>query len=190
MKKCVHLPLTFALVMGAGRALGTQSVAQTDPLPSWNNGPAKQSIVQFVQTTTTPGSPKFVPEADRIATFDQDGTLWVSHPIYTQVVYALDRVPVVVKARPTLANVEPFRTVLSGNLGVIAKHSNDDLLKILDATLTGMSVDEFKAEVTRWLRHARDPRWKRPYTELTYLPMIELLKYLRANSYKTYIVTG
>jgi len=176
--------------MGAGRALGTQSVVQTDPLPSWNNGPAKQAIVQFVQTTTAQGSAKFVPEADRVATFDQDGTLWVSHPIYTQVVYVLDRVPLVVKARPELANVEPFKTVLSGNLEVIAQLSNDDLLKIADATLTGMSVDDFKAEVAKWLRHARDPRWKRPYTDLTYLPMIELLKYLRANGYKTYIVTG
>src|SRR5215468_2282961 len=191
MHEIVHSsPSRFSLVMGAGRALWTQSVAQTDPLPSWNNGPAKQAIVQFVQTTTSQGSPKFVPEADRIATFDQDGTLWVSHPIYTQVVYALDRVPVVVKAKPELANVEPFKTVLSGNLEVIAQLSDDDLFKILDATLTDMSVDEFKAEVTRWLLHARDPRWKRPYTELTYLPMIELLKYLRANGYKTYIVTG
>jgi len=183
-------PSRFSLLMGADRGSGTQSVPQTDPLPSWNNSPAKQAIIQFVQTTTTQGNPKFVPEADRIATFDQDGTLWVSHPIYTQVVYALDRVPVVVKARPELANVEPFKTVLSGNLEVIAQLSNDDLFKILDATLTDMSVDEFKAEVTRWLLHARDPRWKRPYTELTYLPMIELLKYLRANGYKTYIVTG
>jgi len=183
-------PSRFFACDGRRSRLRAQSVPQTDPLPSWNNGPAKQAIVQFVQTTTTQGSPKFVPEADRIATFDQDGTLWVSHPIYTQVVYALDRVPVVVKARPELANVEPFKTVLSGNLEVIAKLSDDNLFKILDATLTDMSVDEFKAEVTRWLHHARDPRWKQPYTELTYLPMIELLKYLRANGYKTYIVTG
>src|SRR5215510_4759368 len=190
MKKCVHLPLTFTLEMDASGAVGTQSVAHTNPLSSWNKGPAKQAIVQFVQATTTLGSPKFVPEADRIATVDQDGTLCVSHPIYTQVVYALDRVPVVVKARPELAHVEPFKTVLSGNFEVIAQLSNDDLFKILDATLTDMSVDEFRAEVTRWLLHARDPRWKRPYTELTYLPMIELLKYLRANGYKTYIVTG
>src|SRR5215831_5620891 len=116
MTLCTHLPLAFSLVMGAGRALGTQSVAQTDPLPSWNDGPAKQSIVQFVQATTTQGSTKFVPEAERIATFDQDGTLWVSHPMYTQVVYCLDRVPAVVKAKPQLANVEPFKTVLTGNL--------------------------------------------------------------------------
>ena len=152
-----HFPLTFALVMSVSPALGAQSVAHTDPLPSWNNGPAKQAIVQFVERTTTQGSPKFVPEADRIATFDQDGTLWVSHPIYTQVVYALDRVPVIVKASPELANVEPFKTVLSSNLEAIAQLSNNDLFKILDATLTGMGVDEFKAGVARWLHHARDP---------------------------------
>src|SRR5262245_5065131 len=155
MHEIVHSsPPAFSLVV-AVRASKTQSVTQTDPLPSWNNGPAKQAIVQFVQTTTTQGSPNFVPEADRIATFDQDGTLWVSHPIYTQVVYSLDRVPLVVKARPELANVEPFKTVLSGNLEVIAQLSNNDLFKVLDATLTDMSVDEFRAEVTRWLLHAR-----------------------------------
>jgi phosphoglycolate phosphatase-like HAD superfamily hydrolase len=162
----------------------------SDPLPSWNDGPAKQAIVQFVQTTTDTSSMKFVRPEERIATFDQDGTLWVSHPMYTQVVYCLDRVPVVVKAKPELANVEPFKTVLSGDREAMAKLSMDDLLKILAATLTGMSVDDFKAEAKAWLDTARDPRWKRPYTELTYLPMIELLKYLRANGYRTYIVTG
>ena len=133
---------------------------------------------------------KFVPPAERIATFDQDGTLWVEHPMYSQVVYCLDRVPAVVKAKPELAKVEPFKTVLSGNREAIAKLSMDDLFKILAATLTGMSVEEFRAEAKKWLETAKDPRWKRPYTELTYLPMQELLKYLRANGYKTYIVTG
>jgi phosphoglycolate phosphatase-like HAD superfamily hydrolase len=161
-----------------------------DPLPSWNDGAAKQTILNFVKVTTDPSSAKFVPPEQRIATFDQDGTLWVEHPMYTQVVYCLDRVPAVVKAKPELANVEPFKTVMSGNHEAIAKLSMDDLFKILAATLTGMSVDEFNAEVKQWLDTARDPRWKRPYTELTYLPMIELLKYLRANGYKTYIVTG
>ncbi len=150
----------------------------------------KAAINEFVHATTDRSSPEFVPPEQRIATFDQDGTLWVEHPIYTQVLYCLDRVPVVVKEKPHLAKVEPFKTVLSGNREAIAKLSMDDLLKILAATLTGMSVDEFKAEVKRWLDTARDQRWKRPYTELTYLPMIELLKYLRANGYRTYIVTG
>ena len=161
-----------------------------DPLPSWNDGSAKQAIVDFVSATTQTGGAKFVPPEERIATFDQDGTLWVEHPIYTQIIYCLDRVPAVVKERPELAKVEPFKTVLSGNREAIAKLPMDDLLKILTATLSGMSVDAFNGEVRKWLDTARDPRWKRPYTELTYLPMIELLKYLRANGYRTYIVTG
>jgi phosphoglycolate phosphatase-like HAD superfamily hydrolase len=159
-------------------------------LPSWNDGKAKQAIVDFVKLTTDSSSAKFVPPEQRIATFDQDGTLWVEHPMYTQVVYCLDRVPAVVKAKPELANVEPFKTVMSRDRAAIAKLPMDDLLKILTATLTGMSVDQFQAEVKEWLGTARNPRWKRPYTELTYQPMVELLKYLRANGYKTYIVTG
>jgi len=166
------------------------ALAQSDPLPSWNDGAAKKAIVDFVQTTTTQGSPKFVPTEERIATFDQDGTLWVEHPIYSQVMYCVDRVPAVVKAKPELANVEPFKTVMSGDREAIAKLSMADLEKIAVATLTGMSVDDFSAEATKWAAAARDPRWKRPYTELTYLPMQEVLKYLRANGYKTYIVTG
>jgi len=169
----------------------SQARAQAqDPLPSWNDGAAKQFILSFVRATTDSSSAKFVPPEQRIATFDQDGTLWVEHPMYTQVVYCLERVPVVVKAKPELANVEPFQTVMSGNREAIAKLSMNDLLKILAATLTGMGVDDFEAEVKQWLSTARDPRWKRPYTDLTYLPMIELLKYMRTNGYKTYIVTG
>src|SRR5262245_35520340 len=134
------------------------ALAQTDPLPAWNEGSAKNAIVAFVQTTTDRSSPHFVPPEERIATFDQDGTLWVSHPMYTQVIYCLDRVPAVVKARPELAGVEPFKTVLLGDHDAIAKLSKDDLYKILAATLSGMSVEEFQAEVSKWLRHARHPR--------------------------------
>ncbi len=180
----------FVLAATAGLAFCTQALAQTDPLPAWTDGPAKQAIIKFVQATTDQSSPRFVPLPERIATFDQDGTLWVEHPMYSQVVYCLDRVPAVVKAKPELANFEPFKTVLSGDREAIAKLPKDDLLKILEATLTGMPVDQFQAEAKSWLETARDPRWKRPYTELTYLPMVELLKYLRDNGYKTYIVTG
>jgi phosphoglycolate phosphatase-like HAD superfamily hydrolase len=188
MKTRLALPsLTLVCLLVATAGAQAQS---EDALPSWNNGPAKQAIVDFVQATTDKSSPKFVPLAERITTFDQDGTLWVSHPMYTQVVYCLDRVPVVVKAKPELAAVEPFKTVLSGNRGAIAKLTMADLEKILGVTLSGMSVDDFQSEVKKWLDTARDPRWKRTYTELTYLPMIELLKYLRANGFKTYIVTG
>jgi phosphoglycolate phosphatase-like HAD superfamily hydrolase len=180
------------MVLGLS-ALGLLAVAaqaQTDPLPSWNDGAAKRVITAFVTDTTTAGRPGFVPEAQRIATFDQDGTLWVEKPIYVQVLYCLDRVPDVVKARPELATAEPFKTVLSGDREAIARLSLRDLEKVLVATLTGMPVDEFVAEATKWLDTARDPRWKRPYTDLTYQPMQELMRYLRANGYKTYIVTG
>jgi phosphoglycolate phosphatase-like HAD superfamily hydrolase len=161
-----------------------------DPLPSWNAGSAKQAILNFVKATTDPASPRFVPPEARLATFDQDGTLWVEQPMYTQVVYCLERVPAVVAKRPELKNVEPFKTVLSGNRQAMAKLSMQDLEKILAATLTGMTVEEFRAEVKKWIERARDPRWHRPYTELVYQPMIEVLRYLRANGYKTYIVTG
>ncbi|HMK89477.1 MAG TPA: HAD family hydrolase [Methylocystis sp.] len=180
----------LAVATAAALLFAAVAQAQTDPLPSWNEGAAKLAIVRFVQSTTEKASAKFVPPEERIATFDQDGTLWVEHPMYAQLVYCLDRVPEVVKAKPQLAKVEPFKTVLSGDREAIAKLSRKDLLKILAATLTGMSVDEFSAEVKQWLLSAKHPRWGRPYTELTYAPMIELLKYLRANGYKTYIVTG
>jgi phosphoglycolate phosphatase-like HAD superfamily hydrolase len=178
------------LLLAVSLTLAEQALAQSDPLPSWNEGSAKKAITDFVQATTTQGTPKFVPPAERIATFDQDGTLWVEHPMYSQVMYCLERVPALVKAKPELAKVEPFKTVMSGDREAIAKLPMKDLEKILAATLTGMSVDQFNAEVKAWLTSARDPRWKRSYTDLTYVPMQEVLKYLRANGYKTYIVTG
>ena len=146
--------------------------------------------MDFVKTTTDPSSPNFVPLEARIATFDQDGTLWVEHPIYSQLVYCLDRVPALVKAKPELANAEPFKTVLSGDREAIAKLSTPDLEKILAATLTRMTVDTFETEAKKWTDEAKDGRWKRPYTELTYQPMQEVMSYLRANGFKTYIVTG
>jgi phosphoserine phosphatase len=176
----------------AALALGPAALAQpaADPLPSWNAGPAKQAILDFVQATTDKASPKFVPPEARLATFDQDGTLWVSHPMYTQVVYCLERVPAVVAKKPELKNVEPFKTVLAGDRKAVAKLSMQDLEKILAATLTGMTVDQFQAEVKKWLAIAKDPRWHRPYTDLVYQPMLEVLRYFRAHGYKTYIVTG
>jgi phosphoserine phosphatase len=180
----------MVLVLCATGLLTIAAQAQTDPLPSWNDGTAKQAILAFVKETTTAGSPTFVPETERIATFDQDGTLWVEKPMYSQVIYCLDRVPAVVKDKPELADVEPFKTVMSRDREAIARLSLEDLEKILFATLTGMSVDEFRAEATKWLDTARDPRWKRPYTELTYQPMQEVLRYFRANGYKTFIATG
>ena len=143
-----------------------------------------------MRDTTDQASSKFVPPEERIATFDQDGTLWVEHPMYSQMMYCLERVSVLAAQKPALRNVEPFKTVLSGNREAIAKLPLPALEKIIIATLTGMSVEEFNAEVKKWLASARDPRWKRPYTELIYQPMKEVMSYLRANGYKTFIVTG
>jgi phosphoserine phosphatase len=182
-----------AIALGALLAVGLTAAAQTDPLPSWNDGAAKKAIVDFVQATTTQGGPQFVPPAERIATFDQDGTLWVEHPLYSQVMYILESVPALVKAKPELAKVAPFSIVLEvlkGDRAAIAKLTMPDLEKLAAATLTGMPVGTFEAQAKKWLAEAKDPRWKKPYTELTYLPMQEVLKYLRANGYKTYIVTG
>jgi phosphoglycolate phosphatase-like HAD superfamily hydrolase len=167
-----------------------QIAAPAGVLPSWNDGAAKRAILDFVRATTDRTSPNFVAPEERIAVFDQDGTLWVEHPMYTQVVYCLERVPVVVAKQPHLKNVEPFKTVLSGNREAMARLTMHDLEKILAATLTGMSVDEFESEAKKWLETARHPRWNRPYTELVYQPMLEVLRHLRDNGFKTYIVTG
>jgi phosphoglycolate phosphatase-like HAD superfamily hydrolase len=161
-----------------------------EPLPSWNEGPAKKAIIDFVRATTDQASSKFVPAEERIATFDQDGTLWVEHPIYTQVVYCLDRVSVLAAQKPELKSVEPFKTVLSGDLEAIAKLPMHHLEVILVATLTGMPVEEFQVDVKNWLESAKHPRWKRLYTDLTYQPMQEVLQYMRDHGFKTYIVTG
>ena len=167
----------------------TTTYAQ-DPLPSWNDGAAKQAIVDFVKATTETGGANFVAPEERIATFDQDGTLWVEHPMYSQVMYCLDRVGALVKEKPELKKVEPFKTVLSGDREAIAKLPMAQLEKILAATLTGMSTEQFQAEVKQWIAEAKDPRWRKPYTELTYQPMQAVLRYLRGNGFKTYIVTG
>lgn len=172
-------------------AFPLQAPAQMqDPMPSWHDGSAKQAILEFIRVTTDKSSAEFVPPEQRIAAFDQDGTTWVEQPIYSQVVYCLNRVPAVVKAKPELASVEPYKTVLSGDRAAIAKLPEADLIKILVATLTGMSVDVFQDQVQQWLSAARDPRWKKPVTDLVYQPMLEAMQYFRTSGYKTYFVTG
>jgi phosphoglycolate phosphatase-like HAD superfamily hydrolase len=191
--------LSRRLVLGALAAMPAlpglldASAAQAEtgpPLASWNDGPAKQAILDFVRVTTDSSSKGFVAPEERIATFDQDGTLWVSHPIYTQLVFCLDRVPVVVKEKPALARVEPFKTVLTGDFEKISKLSLRDFEAIAVATLTGMDVDAFAADVKAWITEAKDHRWKKLYTDLTYQPMQEVLTFFRANGFKTFIVTG
>lgn len=163
---------------------------QPDPLPSWNNGPAKQAILNFVRVSTDPNSPQFVPPAERLAAFDEDGTTWVEHPMYTEVVFSLDRLVELAPQHPEWKENKAFQAIIAGDHAAMKQLTKEDLIKILVVTHTGVSTGEFDKAVKDWLAKARDPRWKRPYTELAYLPMLEVMRYLRANGYRTYIVTG
>jgi phosphoserine phosphatase len=162
----------------------------SDPLPSWNEGPAKQGIISFVNETTARGSPKFVPLEDRIAAFDQDGTTWVEQPAYTQILFAFDQLATLAAKDDKLKEVEPFKTVLSGDTAAIWKLGIAELLKVVALTHSGMTVEAFQKTVQDWITSAQHPRYKRLYTDLVYLPMLEVMQYLRANGYKTVIVTG
>jgi len=173
-----------------GLASATQAVAQADPLPSWRDGATKQAIVAFVEAVATPGSARFVPPAERIATFDNDGTLWPSHPMYTQLAFALDRVRALAPEHPEWRSTQPFAAVLDGDLEKLAASGQKGIAELVMATHAGMTTTEFEAIVRDWLAKARHPRFGRPYTELAYQPMVEVLDYLRANGFKTYIVSG
>jgi hypothetical protein len=170
--------------------VASQVYAQSDPLPSWNDGPAKKAIIEFIKKTTETGSSNFVRSEARIATFDQDGTTWVEQPVSTQLVYYLERVPALAEKRPELKNIEPFKTVLSGNRQAMARFTTHDIYMIVAASLTGVTVEEFDNEVKQWLATAKHPRFGRPYTDVTYAPMVEIMKLFRSNGYKTYFVTG
>jgi len=160
-------PLLPVLLMALlGCASPSEHAVEPEALASWNDGAAKQAIVEFVRVTTDSASDAFVPAEERIAVFDQDGTLWVEQPMYAQVMYVLSRVPAVVAAKPSLAKVEPYKTVLSGDPAKIAKLSLKDLETLLAATLTGVTVEDFQAQVQAWLDSAHDPRWQQPYTNL------------------------
>jgi phosphoglycolate phosphatase-like HAD superfamily hydrolase len=178
--------LAAALQCWAIAAAGQSS----DPLPSWNNGPAKQAIVAFVEAVTKAGGGDFVPPADRIATFDQDGTLWVEHPLYTQAMFALDRVAELAPKHPEWQTTEPFKAVLTGDRAAIARFGEGDWAEIIGATHAGMTTEQFLKIAGDWLVKARHPRFARPYTELVYQPMLEVMDYLRAQGFRTYIVTG
>jgi hypothetical protein len=162
----------------------------SDSLASWNEGPAKAAIVDFVRTTTDPSSKDFVPPEDRVATFDQDGTLWVEHPLYTQAMFALDRVHALAPQHPEWQSREPFQAVLSNDQAAIGKFSEADWAEIIFLTHSGMSQAAFRDIAEQWIATARHPRFGRLYTELVYQPMIEVLHYLRANNFKTFIVSG
>jgi phosphoglycolate phosphatase-like HAD superfamily hydrolase len=171
-------------------ALASSAWAQADALPSWNDGPAKQSILDFLQRTTTVGSSDWIPVPERIATFDNDGTLWTEQPMYFQVMFAMDRVRALAGRNPQWATQEPFKSVLANDRDALAALGEKGLLEIVAVTHTGLTTEEFRQIVLDWLATARHPRFKRPYTDLVFQPMLELLALMRANQFKTYIVSG
>ena len=180
-------PLALVVCVRSGQ---TQEKVAADPLPSWNEGPAKKAILDFVRATTDKASPQYVLPAERIATFDNDGTLWVEQPLYTQLMFALDRVKELAPKHPDWKSRGPFASILEDDRAAMAKFTKKDLLEILAATHSGMTEAEFTKEASDWLAAAKHPRFKKLFRECTYAPMIEVMKHLRANGFRTYIVTG
>jgi phosphoserine phosphatase len=194
MKKYHNIhSVVLSLLLALGLAYAQPSrlhQAVTDPLPSWNDGLAKKAIIGFVARVTKEGSQDFVPPAERIATFDNDGTLWSEQPIYFQFAFALDRVKALASQHPEWKTQQPFKAVLDGDMKTLAASGEKGLVEILTATHTGMTTDDFAKTVADWLATARHPRFQRPYTDLVYQPMLELMVYLRESGFKTFIVSG
>ena len=171
--------------------LAAAAVAQTpDPLPSWNKGKARQAITNFVKEVTTSGGSHFVPEAERIAVFDNDGTLWSEQPMYFQLAFVLDRVKTLAPQHPEWKEKQPFKAVLDGDMKTLAASGEKALLELAMATHAGMTTEEFTQIVNDWLATAKHPKTGRHYTEMVFQPMLELLSYMRANGFKTFIVSG
>ncbi len=169
--------------------LAVNAFAQ-DILPSWNEGPSKQAVLSFIEKTTTPGSADFVPAPERIAVFDNDGTLWSEQPIYVQIAFTFDRVKALAPQRPEWKTKQPFKAVLEDDLKGVLATGQKGLFELIAATHAGVDTDTFRTTVEQWLKTARHPRTGRPYTEMIYQPMLELLAHLEARGYKTYIVSG
>src|SRR5262245_33946561 len=182
--------LVLGLLLLAGLAAGPSARAAADPLPSWNDTPAKKAILDFVARVTKEGGPDFVPVAERIATFDHDGTLWCEMPMYVQVVFAFDRVKAMADKHADWKTKEPFAAVIANNMKAALSGGQKGLVEILMATHSGMTPEDFEKIVSDWLAVSKHPKFQRPYTELVYQPMLEVLAYLRVNGFKTYIVSG
>jgi hypothetical protein len=187
MKRTLLAVFTLGFVL----VFGSPAIAETiDSLPSWNDGKSKQSIIEFVAKVTEKGSPDFVRPAERIAVFDNDGTLWAEQPMYAQLIFALDRVKVLAPQHPEWKDKEPFASLLKGDVKSALAGGEHAILEIVMATHAGMTTAEFEQIVKDWIATAKHPTTKRPYTEMVYQPMLELLTYLRANGFKTFIVSG
>jgi hypothetical protein len=184
-------PATPAASTSVGSAPSSVQVdLGVDPLPSWNKGPARQAILNFVKATTDKAGPQFVPPEDRIACFDQDGTTWVEQPAYSQLIFMFDRVADLAPQHPEWSKDPIFKGLLVGDAEALIKASDADIQSVMKATDITMSVEEFASRVKNWMATAKHPRFNRPYPQMVYQPMLEAMKYLRDNGYRTYIVTG
>jgi phosphoglycolate phosphatase-like HAD superfamily hydrolase len=168
----------------------TANICAANPLPSWNEGNAKQAIIAFVEKVTKEGTPGFVPMPERIAVFDNDGTLWAEQPMYFQLFFAIDRIKALAPQHPEWKDKEPFASLLKGDVKAALAGGEHALAQIVMATHAGLTTEEFEKSVTDWLATAKHPKTGKPFTEMVYQPMLELLTYLRANGFKTYIVSG
>ena len=173
-----------------GESKTTSFVADTNPLPSWNDGSSKKAIIDFITKTTKEGGADFIPVIDRIACFDNDGTLWSEQPMYFQLAFAIDRVKAMAPEHPEWKTTQPFKALLEGDMKTVMTGGEKALFQIIMATHAGMTTDEFETSVKDWMATAKHPKTGRHYNEMIYQPMIELLNYLRANKYKTFIVSG
>ncbi|MGK6315767.1 HAD family hydrolase [Neorhizobium sp. DT-125] len=180
----------YALFAAIALATGILPAQAQEPLPSWNDTPAKTRIMEFVTATLAEGSEGYVPPENRIAVFDNDGTLWTEQPYYFQLAFMLDRVTTLAPQHPDWSTREPFKSILEGDLRNIAKDGEKGIVELAMETHAGMTTDQFNAIVTDWFEKARHPKTSRRFDEMTYQPMRELLDYLRANGFKTYIVSG
>jgi hypothetical protein len=180
MKKVIAGLLFFVAVNAFAQGL----------LPSWNEGPSKQAVISFIEKTTTQGSADFIPVSERIAVFDNDGTLWSEQPIYVQIAFTFDRIKALAPQHPEWKTTQPFKAVLEGDLKGVLATGQKGLFELIAATHAGVDTETFRSTVEQWLKTARHPRTGRPYTEMIYQPMLELLAHLEARGYKTYIVSG
>jgi hypothetical protein len=181
-----HLCASFLLLI-----ITTTARAQShDPLPSWNDGATKQAIIEFVEKVTKEGGPDFVPPHERVATFDNDGTLWVEKPMYTQVVFAIDRIKTLAPQHPEWKTEEPYKSIIAGDMKAALAGGEKAAMKLIMSSHANLTTDQFTQIVIDWIKTAKHPRFKRLYTQLVYQPMLEVLAYLRANGFKTFIVSG
>ena len=187
---CLLLAALWAAVAMTGCATQPAAVSPGDPLPSWNDGAAKQAIVQFVEKTTKEGSPEFVAPAERVAVFDNDGTLWAEQPMYFQALFMLDRIRAMAPEHPEWKAKEPFASLLKGDMKGVLAGGERAVGELMMTTHAGVTSEEFSKIVSDWVATAKHPTTGRLYTEMVYQPMLELLAYLRANGYKTFIVSG